>query len=340
MLFKRQRDQLYTYRHNVKTSILRWHNKCCHVLLYHRVTNLSADPQLLAVSPDNFYEQIRLIKNRYHLLSIDEFDHIITYNKNFPRNCFIVTFDDGYADNLQEALPVLESLNAQALFFIATATIGTRQEFWWDELERIFLVEQTSFPEKVVLQIDTKKYQLMVRNQQEKTEAYRQLHPIIKPLYPDVRQYALNQLISQAGLPDQGRSSHRVLTWEELSLFANSNAVRIGCHTHNHVQLSALSLEDQTNEILLSKKLLESHLNIPITHFSYPFGTRTDFDIHTKNICQDLNIPFAYANIPGAVLPNVDPLSIPRHLIRNWGTDFFNQSLKHIIHAYSPYLYL
>src|SRR5437762_2090069 len=84
----------------------------CHALLYHRITKLKNDPQLLSVSPENFYEQIKFLKTKFYVLEIEEFLHIKNSRKeNFPKNSFVITFDDGYADNYLEALPILESLN-------------------------------------------------------------------------------------------------------------------------------------------------------------------------------------------------------------------------------------
>src|SRR5882724_181949 len=81
------------------------------ILLYHRVTYLQTDPQLLSVTPENFYDQVTLLKNKYALLQIEEFFDMLVHRKKIPKNAVILTFDDGYADNCLEALPILESLN-------------------------------------------------------------------------------------------------------------------------------------------------------------------------------------------------------------------------------------
>ena len=107
------------------------------VLLYHRVTELNDDHQLLAVRPSNFYQQIEYLKKNYNVLPIEEFCHILKRKRKFPRGSIIITFDDGYSDNYTTAMPMLESLKVQALFYITTSLLETRQEFWWDQLERI-----------------------------------------------------------------------------------------------------------------------------------------------------------------------------------------------------------
>ena len=97
------------------------------ILLYHRVTSLERDPQLLAVKPDNFYRQIKYLKKNYNILDIEEFAYFKKDNKGFTKNSLILTFDDGYADNYLEALPILEKFNCQAIFFVTTLNTNTKK---------------------------------------------------------------------------------------------------------------------------------------------------------------------------------------------------------------------
>lgn len=338
MLFKKERDKFYLLRQAIKQKWLTYTHGVCYVLLYHRVTNLELDPQLLAVSPEKFYEQVNFVKKSYHLLSIDEFDFIIEKGKKFPPNSFILTFDDGYADNLYEALPILENLNAQALFFIATATLGTNQEFWWDDLERVFLGCHQDFPTKIKLSIAEKSYEFLTDSYENREKSYRRLHPIIKPLSIQDRTDTFAQILSQTSLEKQGRLSHRPLTWQELKKLASSPSVAIGCHTHNHLQLSAHLQEEQYQEISTSKQSLEKYLQRKILHFSYPFGTRSDYNKETIQICKNLNFQYAYSNYPEKVKIYTDIFQIPRFLVRNWGKQEFANYLSKLIYEDTAYI--
>ena len=51
----------------------------------------------------------------------------------------MVTFDDGYADNLWNAKPLLERYDVPAAVFVTTGYAGQDREFWWDELETLLL---------------------------------------------------------------------------------------------------------------------------------------------------------------------------------------------------------
>lgn len=88
----------------------------CSVLLYHRVDSLTSDRNQLAITPDEFYEQMRFLKKQFNILEVEEFDYLRSKEKRFPDRSILISFDDGYRDNDLYARPILESLNLQALF--------------------------------------------------------------------------------------------------------------------------------------------------------------------------------------------------------------------------------
>lgn len=103
------------------------------VLAYHRVADLKDDPQLLAVSKKNFADHMQCIADTgYPVLP---FDAQWPPKAGTPRIC--LTFDDGYADNYLNALPILEQFGFSATFFISTQCIETGNAYWWDFLEDV-----------------------------------------------------------------------------------------------------------------------------------------------------------------------------------------------------------
>ena len=95
------------------------------VLCYHRVTKLTCDEHQLAVSPANFRDQIKYICENF---PVQRFDAPWSHKKL----SFVITFDDGYADNLYEALPILQEFSVPATFFVTSGFIGADKEFPWD----------------------------------------------------------------------------------------------------------------------------------------------------------------------------------------------------------------
>ncbi len=298
----------------------------CAVLLYHRVTQSQTDPQQLSVTPANFNAHLEHLKNNYHLLTIKEFQYYLENKKKFPKKSVLITFDDGYADNYLEALPILEKHTAQALFYIATGTLNTDVEFWWDAIERIVLLsDHKTEEEKYVL--NGVEYNLSGLDNTKRFELYEQLLPALRVMNSSLREEKINEL-GRIFNSSQGRASHRAMSFEELKKMDLSNASVIGAHTHLHPSLGALTYEEQLKEIETSKNILEQHLNKKITHFSYPFGTIKDFNADTLDIMKKMNFQLVAANIPYLVHKNTDQYSFTRFLVRDWNSGEFEKQMQ------------
>src|SRR3989344_3435593 len=96
------------------------------ILMYHRVADDKNDPHLLCVSPENFRKHLKIFKQKKNIIPLSKI-----LDKNIPKNSVAITFDDGYADNLHTALPILKEFNAPATIFITAGVLGKR--FPWDE---------------------------------------------------------------------------------------------------------------------------------------------------------------------------------------------------------------
>jgi len=296
-------------------------------LLYHRVTDLEQDPQQLSVSPNNFFEQLTVIREKYNPLQIDEFTDLLMRRKQFPKKTIILTFDDGYADNFNEALPILESHSLQALFYIATEQLDSNKEFWWDEIERILLAKR--FPgEKISLKYAERDLLMMTATLEQRVNAYQLLHPILKYATPGERDELISQLREQAGSSANGRVTHRVMTKGEIKKLANSTSAVIGAHTHRHPALSALSSQEQEEEINKSKNILKEIIGKKIDHFSYPFGSKKDYNQQSVKICEESGFKMVAANYYGQVHRWTDRFQFPRILVRNWNRDVFTKQMQ------------
>jgi len=291
------------------------------VLIYHRVASLPNDRQQLAVSPQNFRSQLIHLKD---CMQIVRFEEAWT---NVRGPAVAVTFDDGYADNVQQALPLLAELEIPATFFVSSGTIGTRQEFWWDELERVILGEPYN-PAPFELK-DPRYGRTWVTDSSVQREIlFRDLHALIPEIKPGRREAWLEQLRTWAKLDDTGREINRPLTPEELKTLAASPWTTIGAHTVTHTPLSILSEEEQRIEIRSSRENLAQMTGADIKVFSYPFGARTHYNRTSVRICREAGFVKAAANFPGQAHRWTDPYQIPRQLVRNWDGETFAARLR------------
>lgn len=101
------------------------------ILLYHRVADVIDDPLLLSVSSKNFRSQLIAMKDLLPAISLQQIAKDVRHGKN-PRG-FAVTFDDGYVDNLEQALPILEELKVPASVYVVSGKVNKNEPFDWDK---------------------------------------------------------------------------------------------------------------------------------------------------------------------------------------------------------------
>lgn len=291
------------------------------VLMYHRVLVPQTDFHSLAVSPDNFRAQMEYLKRSFHVVRFEE-DWSAA-----KKPAVAITFDDGYADNVREALAIIEETGVPATFFISTGNIGSRNEFWWDELERLVLGEST-YPLR--FQLKDLKYgkTWATATYRDRRSMYWDLHQSAKTINAEQRTDWMKQIREWAGLNELTNEANRSLTYEELMTLAKSQWVTIGAHTVTHPPLAFLTGEEQRHEIVSSKQQLEKFTGREITVFSYPFGGKRDYDLTTSRICREAGFHKAAAAFPGEAHRWSDPYQIPRHAIPNWDLDTFAAKLK------------
>jgi peptidoglycan/xylan/chitin deacetylase (PgdA/CDA1 family) len=311
------------------------------VLLYHRVADRQIDPQLLAVSPRHFAEHMEVLRERYEPVRLGALvDRGWRMRSKKPP--VAVTFDDGYADNFHRALPILTAANVPATFFVVSGQVGRQEEFWWDELERIFLATP-DLPERLELEIgaaihrwpigsgsDTSSDAWSVLSEgvaSPRQAAYRELCDLMRPESISVRESTLARLRTWAGLTPAGRPADRALSEDEVIALAADDLAEIGSHTMTHPVLSEQPLLVQMLEIDGSKRALEDFVGKPIRSFSYPFGGRVHYTPRTVGLVKGAGYALACSNFPGPVHWRTARHEIPRFLVRNWSADEFARRL-------------
>jgi peptidoglycan/xylan/chitin deacetylase (PgdA/CDA1 family) len=303
---------------------------------------LDTDPQLLSVTPKNFREQLEVLQRRYHVARLKDW----TSRQAKRRRCtVIITFDDGYADNLHVALPLLREADCPATVFVTAGKVDDEGEFWWDELERLILLAE-SLPEELPLSIGSRSYKwkigpkwtdrrspddwhvLLQQKPTARQAAYLDLCGLLRKVDEVERSRALNELRTWMGLERSGRSSHRPLTRSELCSLHANELIDIGAHTVTHSSLAALSLSAQKFEVEKCKVMLESFIGRPVRSFSYPFGGLDDYTADTISLVRDAGFDCACANYPGLAEHADNLYQLPRFLVRDWDGDYFAKALE------------
>jgi peptidoglycan/xylan/chitin deacetylase (PgdA/CDA1 family) len=318
------------------------------VLVYHRVADLETDPQQLAVSPRHFHEHMEVIKSCAHTISIAGLVNQLR-ERQFRGRHIAITFDDGYADNLIMAKPILEKNEVPATVFVVTGMMQSNTEFWWDALERIFLTSDY-LPEILRLEIDheVREWKLAMRssgsplsekdiaswsvlskgNPSNRHRVYREVCGVLRKSRWEEKQRLLQELSTWSGVKTQSRETYRTLTPEEVQELNRGGLIEIGAHTVTHTALSILDFKGQHQEMLESRRRLQELAGSEVKSFAYPYGTRSDYSEISMQIAKEVGFTSACANVEGVVFAGVDYYQIPRILVRNMSGDALARQLS------------
>jgi glycosyltransferase involved in cell wall biosynthesis/peptidoglycan/xylan/chitin deacetylase (PgdA/CDA1 family) len=309
------------------------------ILLYHRVTHLDRDPWSLAVTPEHFDEQLRVLVDHYVPITLAELVRSLQED-DLPRGAVAVTFDDGYADNFEIALPRLRSASIPATLYLIAGAIGTEEELWWDELEAICL-GPTLLPPTLDLPIGGDAFQFdledtaICEDMGPRKDEWRASRPPATPrqalylalwrrlraLTTPVRGEAMTALRAWAGRAETPRPTHRVAVWDAVLNALADPLIELGAHTLGHPALSTLTAEEQRHEITAARVALEARIGAGrVASFSYPFG---DHGRETRGIVDRAGYRYACAGRIDVVRPGTDRLLLPRlHVPDVGGAEF------------------
>lgn len=287
------------------------------VLIYHRVADVSVDPQMLCVSQQNFDAQLAELARNWRTVPLAQLLDECS-NGSVAANTIALTFDDGYLDNLINALPLLEKHRLHATIFVTSGMVGSDEEFWWDALECLLLSGRT-----LPMELEYAGRKWSMQSQESRLRAYDDLCFLLRDSAPETVEHALQELFAWAGMSRKSRQSHQTVNHRQLKILAESPWIEIGGHAKHHVRLSLLPPQRQYMEIMSCRQQLESLTGKPVHLFSYPFGAVGDFSEETIREVQKAGYTAAIANIQGEIKLPLDKYAVPRRLVRNWnGSDF------------------
>jgi peptidoglycan/xylan/chitin deacetylase (PgdA/CDA1 family) len=252
------------------------------ILMFHHVRpkqQKAFDPHgILEITPE-FLDAVlhHLTLRRYDVIAIGEMAERI---KNPTGKPFVVlTFDDGYKDNVEYALPILKRHNAPFTVFATTGFADGTAPLWWLDLEDVVAMGNTTTAEK--------------------TKAFRQAYNALRPTAH--LRTKITELASVMGLDGPKRARDLCLDWEGLRQLASEPLCTIGAHTLTHPLLGPLSETEARTEMALSKAKLEDRLNQPIRHIAYPVGDRLAAGPREFQLARELGFQTGVTTRPGVV---------------------------------------
>lgn len=242
------------------------------ILMVHRVTVSPPKPlginRHLNVAPDFLDVAITEMKRLgYVFVTMDEALDRLRSGRHGERFASL-TADDGYRDNVTEALPVLEKHEAPVTIYVAPGLTGRTTDLWWDVLEDIVTARQ-----EIYLTTSAGRIALDCTTPQRKVEANRIVHDYLTTELPEEqRQPVLRDIAAMAGVDPQRPARETLMDWDEIRAAAAHPLVTIGAHTVNHYHLRRLSREGAWNEMVDAARIIELETGNKPRHMAYPYG--------------------------------------------------------------------
>ncbi|MFH1104754.1 MAG: polysaccharide deacetylase family protein [Actinomycetota bacterium] len=280
------------------------------VLAYHRVTDHTAPGFTgfvgnVSATPAEFEAQLRWLAPRFTVVTLDAVADAAR-GARLPRRPLVITFDDGYRDNLQQATPILERVGLPAAGFLATGLIGGGAAPWWD-LAAVWF-QTTALGEA----------DLPVAGPRAWTDGRREALSWIRAAkrLPDAELRAAVERLPGAleVTVDDSRFVGLMLGWDEVAAMAG-RGWQFGGHTCSHPILTRVPIEHAMREVQGSHDRVAEAVGARPRGFAYPNGQPADFDTAVRAVVADAGFDVGFTLVPGPARWSEfssDPLAIRR----------------------------
>lgn len=254
-----------------------------------------------SVTPGKLRAVVTRILEIAEPLSLQRFAESLVEDTLPDRFC-LFTFDDGFRDTLEVAEPILSSLGVPFSIFVTTGFLDRTCYPMEIELGRFFESQVLFVGWGIRSQVRRLKQKITA----DPERFYDHKRTQLKGASSDERTVALK------ALPDfeLGRSFELFLNWDELRGIAQAPNISIGAHGHGHLDLTQVTIEEATREILMPKKLLEKEVGISPLAYCYPYGAEQR--IHRK-IVEEAGFQIAFGTKPQLINPKeMNHFQLPR----------------------------
>jgi peptidoglycan/xylan/chitin deacetylase (PgdA/CDA1 family) len=289
------------------------------ILMYHRVGSAKGRHDL-SVSAEALTRHLETLHEEgYALCGLEE---LLVADGSAPRpgRRAALTFDDGYADLLVDALDVLRRHEAPATVFVVAGALESGYEYWWDALSRAFegrarLPAGLDLPELGTLPTGTTL---------ERERTRERLADLLTRQPARQRGETLRRIGEWARLGPASDTDPRPLDADELLRLAAAPGIRVGAHSTNHVWLTFPGV-DREAEVAGSKRRLETLLGSEVSCFAYPYGGH---DAAIVDAVRRAGFSLAVTTDPGPLPPAVDRLRLPRTDVSRCGAAALRYRLR------------
>jgi peptidoglycan/xylan/chitin deacetylase (PgdA/CDA1 family) len=279
------------------------------ILMYHGVIERPLRiPDSCMIDVKTFRSQVRYLKKHFTIVSLAEAIELMA-NNTIEEHTVVITFDDGYQNNLDLAYPILQEENLPATVFLSTSFIDSDTTIWTGVLQNAFELSQ-----KTQLEWHSQFFDLGTFEKKKSS-----LRTVINALKASPQQSLMDEVDKIVRDLSEGdpislatESPYRMLSSDSIRKLAKSDLIELGGHTHTHYVLSRVPFSMQETEIQKSLQIVESFTGVPCQLFAYPNGKSCDYNDETMYILRENGVRAAVTTESGTCGADSPMLEIRR----------------------------
>ncbi|MBB4262711.1 MULTISPECIES: polysaccharide deacetylase family protein [unclassified Bradyrhizobium] len=249
----------------------------------------------LEVTPEFLRATLCHLRSRdIDIVSMDDLHERLVQGR-FDRRFAAFTFDDGYRDNLDYALPVLREFDAPLAVYVASDFAEGTGRLWWVALEAVI-----AKAEQVDVRIGNSALRLDATTPAAKQATFDRLHDWLRAL-PGEHDLAreIEALCTTYDVDMAALCRSLCLSWAEVKSFAADPLVTIGAHSVSHCNLAKVAEDVAAREIATSRARIEQALQRPVLHLAYPYGDREAAGMREFGLAATAGFKTAVTTRPG-----------------------------------------
>ena len=235
--------------------------------------------------------QLQFLKSVARVVPLGDALDMLAGGHSLPPRAISITFDDGYRDTLDLAIPILTRLGLPATFFLVPGFLSRDVPAWWEELAWAVTRATRS-------SVSWEGRSLRLDSSLRRRRVIGEIAADLKRFSRRDRECTLDALVRR--LEPLGRPEQLFMDWDDAREVVR-HGFEVGSHSMSHCVLSRESTEEQERELTQSRAQLEERLDVEVRLFAYPNGTETDYDHTTITAARRAGYRYAVTTRAGRV---------------------------------------
>jgi peptidoglycan/xylan/chitin deacetylase (PgdA/CDA1 family) len=267
------------------------------VLAYHRIIDWRAPDfkdyePVVSASPELFAQEMAFVAENFNVIDLETLQGYLFDDKPLPERPLLITFDDGYLDNYQNAYPILKKHAFPAVIFLVSSRMDNPVRLWWDECGYCFrFTKKTSATLPLIGEHS-------LASPEEKKAAREQLMRRLKQIPEEAKQEAMRAL--REALAVEPDKTQHFMSWGQVREIV-ANGISCQPHTVNHPIMTRISFEEQKRQLAESRARIIDETGQKADAFAIPNGTPADYSKDTLRALRETGYTTAFTLSPGPI---------------------------------------